>query len=386
MRTFQTRDGGGRSDSAGFDGMGPGKLSLVQQLEQAPPANQAPANQAQPESPSASPVVQLQEEAPADKLTAAQAALAVSFYRGKPELYTEDVIRKIQQSVKSPETGKPDAAMAQGVARFQDANVLKVDGMAGPRTLPRMFHSGLATETNRKAFVASGKAVEAEWTKLATARARAEKLFEGVKPILDAEKVPTPKVELGDTGKAAGVFSGKRWTITFDQTVFSAASIDDDTARDVSGTVYHEARHAEQQHKMARMLATRGNSSAQIHAKMGIPTDIADDAFGNKLPKGIEFATAAQQYDSEFGAGKAHFEQAERDAPSNDDLKAAQAAAAKDPSPANKAKLARVLAAYRAYHDLPTENDAFNTENDLSATWDETTAEATPPAPVPAAP
>src|SRR5678816_2705562 len=132
--------------------------------------------------------------------------------------------------------------------------------------------------------------------------------FKGVKTRLDGEKVPTPAVELGGTGKAAGVFSGKSWTITFDQTAFSAPSIDDDTARELSGTVYHEARHAEQQHKMARMLATRGDSAAQIHAKMGIPTRIADDAVGNPLPRGVEFATAAQQFDSEFGAGKAHFE------------------------------------------------------------------------------
>jgi peptidoglycan hydrolase-like protein with peptidoglycan-binding domain len=381
MRTFQTREETGRNDRAAADGMGPGKMSLVQQLEQAQPANL-------PQQAGSSPgaVVQLQDAAAPDPLTPAQAAMAVSFYRGRPDLYTEDVILKVQQAVKSPQTGKADAAMAQGVARFQEINVLKVDGMAGPRTLPRMFHSGLATEANRKAFVTSGKAVEAAWTKLATARARAEELFKGVKPMLDNEKVPTPKIDLGDTGKAAGVFSGKRWTITFDQTVFSAPSIDDDTAREVSGTVYHEARHAEQQHKMARMLATRGNSAAQIRAKMGIPIDIADNAFGNKLPKGIEFATAAQQYDSEFGAGKAHFERAEAEAPSNADLKAAQAAVAADPSPANKAKLARVVAAYKAYHDLPTENDAFNTENDLAATWDETTAAATPPAPVPAAP
>src|SRR4029079_18616215 len=131
------------------------------------------------------------------------------------------------------------------------------------------------------------------------ARSRADELFKGVKTLLDNEKVPPPTVELGSTGKAVGAFSGKSWTITFDQSAFSAPSIDDDTAREVSGTVYHEARHAEQQHKMARMLATRRNSAAQSHAKMGSPTRIADDAVTNPLPAGIELATAAQQFDSE---------------------------------------------------------------------------------------
>ena len=357
MRTFQTRDGARRSDRAAADSVGPGKVSLVQQL--GPTADPSPG-----------------------PLGAAQAAAAVSFYRSKPDLYTRDVVLKIQHAVKSPETGTPDAAMAQGVAGFQEATALTVDGMAGPRTLPRLFESGLAADADRKAFVASGKAVEAAWIKLATPRARADELFKGVKARLDGEKVPTPAVELGGTGKAAGVFAGKSWTITFDQAAFSAPSIDDDTARELSGTVYHEARHAEQQHKMARMLATRGDSAVQIHAKMGIPTRIADDAVGNPLPRGVEFATAAQQFDSEFGAGKAHFEHAEAAAPSNAELQAARAAAAADPSPANKAKLVRLTAAYKAYHDLATEHDAFSTENALAVTWEE----ATPPAPVPAAP
>jgi hypothetical protein len=49
------------------------------------------------------------------------------------------------------------------------------------------------------------------------------------------------------------------------------------------------------------------------------------------------------------------------------------AAVKADPSPANKARYAKLLAAYKAYHDLPTEHDAFATEIDLGATWDETT-------------
>ena len=42
-----------------------------------------------------------------------------------------------------------------------------------------------------------------------------------------------------------------------------------------------------------------------------------------------------------------------------------------DPTPANKAKAARLLKAYQAYHDLPTENDAFGTAGDMEMTWDE---------------
>lgn len=61
--------------------------------------------------------------------------------------------------------------------------------MAGPRTLPRMFHSGLATKDSRDQFVTTGKAVEADWAKL---------------------------------GAAAGVFAWKPWEITFDRAALSA--------------------------------------------------------------------------------------------------------------------------------------------------------------------
>ena len=37
------------------------------------------------------------------------------------------------------------------------------------------------------------------------------------------------------------------------------------------------------------------------------------------------------------------------------------------------------FSAFQAYHDLPTENDAFATEFDVQELWDEATATATPP-------
>ena len=320
-------------------------------------------------------LVQRQVEAPPALLSPGQAALAVSFYRGKPDLYPPDVITKIQNAVKSTPTGVADTEMVQGVARFQETSVLKVDGMAGPRTLPRLFESGLATETDRKQFVTSGKGVAAAWATLATPEARADKLFEGVKALLDAEQVFTPGHEVGDLGKAAGVFESRPWRMRFDRAALSTPTIDDDAARDLSGTVYHEARHAEQFHKMARMLATKGFKAEQIQAKMRIPIEVAQDAFNNKLPRGIEFATASQQFDSVFGAGAAHHEQAEREAPSAAELQAAQADVAADPSnQAKQRKLAKLTAQFKAYHDLPTENDAFATETDFEASWDEATA------------
>jgi hypothetical protein len=306
-------------------------------------------------------------------LNAGAASVAVSFYKGKPDLYTADVITKIQDAVGAPSSGEADPGLAEGVAKWQSTHSLKVDGMAGPRTLPRLFETGLATQANREAFVATGKQVETEWATLATPEARADKLFEGVKTMLDAEQVFTPGHGVDDLGKPAGIFKPQPWQMLFDRTALSAPAVGDEDARSVTGTVYHEARHAEQAHKMARMLATKGFTADQIQAKMKIPPEVAADAFGKPLERGIEFVTASQQFDSVYGAGAAHFKQAEDESPSLDELDAAKAAVQASSTPANKARYAKLLAAYRAYHDLPTEHDAFATEIDLGATWDEAT-------------
>ncbi len=307
-----------------------------------------------------------------EHLSAGQAAHAVAFYTSRPELYPADVIVKIQKAVGSPQTGVADSEMAQAVANWQFPQSLKPDGMAGPRTLPRMFESGLAEKKSREAVVKTTEAVQHDWKDLKTAEARAAKLYEGVKAQLEAAGVkPAPKHEVKDLGKIVGLYVPKSWTIFFDDDSFSAPDIDDDGARDVAGTVYHEARHAEQGFKMARMLAAKGNSPEQISAKMQLHIDAATGAHANPLPKGVEFATAAQQFDSVYGPGKAQHEKAEREAVTSAELRAAKQAADDNPTAANKAHYQRLVAAYRAYHDLPTENDAFGTELSFEESWDE---------------
>ena len=57
-----------------------------------------------------------------------------------------------------------------------NANPLKVDGMAGPRTLPALFPIGLATARSEKAFAAQVHQVEKNWAGLGSAGARAREL------------------------------------------------------------------------------------------------------------------------------------------------------------------------------------------------------------------
>jgi hypothetical protein len=90
------------------------------------------------------------------------------------------------------------------------------------------------------------------------------------------------------------------------------------------------------------------------------------------LSSGVEFATAAQQWESVYGSGRAHHAKAEKEAPSLAELNAARDAAKANPTPENVARHQRLLAAFKAYHDLPTEHDAFATETEFQETWDET--------------
>jgi hypothetical protein len=90
----------------------------------------------------------LQRQDNDEPLTAAQVKKAIAFYTRQPDRYTPEIIKHIQTKVGASETGVADAGFAQAVAVWQRDNgdlhpKLWIDGMAGPRTLPRMFPSGL---------------------------------------------------------------------------------------------------------------------------------------------------------------------------------------------------------------------------------------------------
>ncbi len=274
--------------------------------------------------------------------------------------------------------------MAQGVAREQEnqGGKVKVDGMAGPRTLPRLFPTGLATEKSARTFVAEGDAFAKAWDALGTPEKRAEDLVKRIQPLLGEVPTITPKADTIADG-SVGKFQAKAWTMLVGKSLLTGPAPDEARTERITSTIYHEARHAEQHFAMARARATqlRGGSTdvvAGLEKEMEIPHAIAEKAAAAPpMPPGVEFATAVQQYESVYGAGRAKHKAIEEAAPTTEQLEQARKAAATDPTPANKAEHARLLAAFRAYHDLPTENNAFATESDFELAWD--TAHAPPP-------
>jgi hypothetical protein len=201
-----------------------------------------------------------------------------------------------------------DDETVQAVARFQEANPpLAVDGMAGPRTLPAAFPSGLADQERTEEFVGQAQAVEADWATLGDAQQRADRLMEAVNQHLRDSDVPECTSRLTNLGNNAGEFSFQNWRIDLGQLPFGRATITNEEAADIANTVYHEARHAEQWFRIAQMLAGRGRSAAQIAREMFIQPEIAQAAKDNPIEPGtMEALIADGWYQSIYGRDAAH--------------------------------------------------------------------------------
>jgi uncharacterized protein (DUF433 family) len=245
-----------------------------------------------------------------DPLSREQVRKAIRFYRRRRSQYTEDIIKQIQAGVGVPETGRVNREMVQAVARYQQANSpLAVDGMAGPRTLPALFPSGLAEEEEIEAFAGAARGViEGDWA-TKTSEERADALLARINERLDAANVPRVGKVIQNLGGHAGRFAFSLWAIRFNQPTLESETFTDDQAAALASTVYHEARHAEQWYRMAQMLAGQGRTAAEIAYGMGIPNRIAVAAVANPLASGsMEALIADGWYQSVYGTGRAHRE------------------------------------------------------------------------------
>ena len=268
-------------------------------------------------------LLQRQEaDEPAGPLNATQVAAAIRFYAGQPTRYTPEIIREIQARVGVEQTGAADAATVQAVATFQQNDgtehpELKIDGMAGPRTLPRMFPTGLKAPGEAQTF---GEEAQTEvidrWHDL-TPQQRAAELVRLVNLHLEAVGVPAVTPNPIDTGTNLGTFDFTTWAMDIGVEALAIAQPDRAQAADVVDTIYHEARHAEQWFRIAQLRALqsrRGEGAAEderlgraIAAELQIPRRIADRAVTSppRFALGSMEALVAQGwFDSIYGTGR----------------------------------------------------------------------------------
>ena len=179
-----------------------------------------------------------------------------------------------------------------------------------------------------------------------------------------------PEAAAASLQGVAALTNHEQWKVFFDieRNQLDRPTITDSQARAVAVNVYHEARHIEQFHKMARMLAGKGRTVAEIVRRMKIPEPVAADAHDSPLKAGTpEFITAEDQFEDGFGAGRARHEQAEGQAIL---AERALAAARKSGDPAAIARAEARLEAARIQHDqLQNETDAVGAEQTVFSSW-----------------
>lgn len=90
-------------------------------------------------------------------------------------------------------------------------------------------------------------------------------------------------------------FHRSEWTIEVDLDYISkglesptVGALSQDQAGDIAGSIYHEARHAEQAFRVARMLAGEGNIAETIVSELQMPAEVVAAAMENPLVKNQE--------------------------------------------------------------------------------------------------
>jgi hypothetical protein len=80
----------------------------------------------------------------------------LDYYLDRPELYSTAAVRRLRLELLLDPEGGIDEGLVRAVAAWQAGNgdrhpVLRVDGIAGPRTVTRLFPTGLAAQAHRQA-------------------------------------------------------------------------------------------------------------------------------------------------------------------------------------------------------------------------------------------
>ena len=322
-------------------------------------------------------LVARQQSAAEGPLSAAQVRDAIAFYTAQPARYTREIIIEIQQAVETVPTGRMSAIDVQAVAKRQQAlNVdaepkLKIDGKAGPRTLPSIFKFGLSEDASVSDFTKKAK----ETFEAKDGKSEEEKAKTLVTDLINkrfaALNIPPVTVEVVNDLGTRGAFDSGEWKFKLDGLQFQPGKLHD--LRDTTATIYHEARHAEQDFRVGQLLARQGKNAAQITAITGLNADVAKKAVEAKGDITAMQALIAQGwFDSLHGAAGLA-----RRARNGEELRAAFKAREaacdafkKEPTPENKAMLEKAKArfgkAVDEHDDLPHEFDAERLESKVA--------------------
>ncbi|MGH2458352.1 MAG: peptidoglycan-binding domain-containing protein, partial [Chloroflexota bacterium] len=178
----------------------------------------------------------------ADPLDADAVKAAIGYHVKQPGLFPPALIKRIQTRLNVEASGAVDEDTVQAIARFQQTFAtaeppLKVDGKAGPRTLPMLFPSGLADEKHEQSFAKAAHDIFDEWDKLKDAKGRALALVKKVNHELTTAGVPAVNEFVTKlSGGAVGEFDAVNWIMAIDSAAVSKDTPTDEEAGEIVNT------------------------------------------------------------------------------------------------------------------------------------------------------
>ncbi|HKP52652.1 MAG TPA: hypothetical protein VJ183_08360 [Chloroflexia bacterium] len=176
--------------------------------------------------------------------------------------------------------------------------------------------TGLAADSQVKKYVKDVKGIKAlkdaegnnQWATWGLLR-RAQALVSKANDRLAAIGVETVDVQIHTLDHARGEFDPALWAMKLDPGVVIKRSMTDEEMKDAADTILHEARHAEQDFRIARMLAGKGKTAGQIAKEMKIPDRVAVKAAASPISKAgvgkIQDAAKRQVADTELKEAEA---------------------------------------------------------------------------------
>jgi hypothetical protein len=162
---------------------------------------------------------------------------------------------------------------------------------------------GLADPANMAEFCADFAQLVKDWGSL-TPRQREERMEEIINKQLGKSGVNRQSVA-GSPSHAPGnaQYDFTSGTLEVSRAQVNSPTITANAARPLANSLYHEARHAEQWHLMARQAAGSGQSAAQITNGMGVTPAMGQSAAAKPLSGMSPQSNLAQSsYDSVYGS------------------------------------------------------------------------------------
>lgn len=214
---------------------------------------------------------------------------------------------------------------------------------------------------------------------MTTAKERGKALGAAANAELKAAGVPEAKVRVKKLA-VSGEFDFATWTLDIGKAAFEAATPSNAEIMEATDTVYHEARHAEQWFRIARLQAGKGWKAPKIAYQLSIPLKIAKLAVASPLTGTSTDATEASSwYESVYGTGRKHRNKTLKALSKTREAVEKALAAFKKLAKNPKATEAKKEAArkkledaakkrkevYDAYRALPEEADAWSTGDDV---------------------